>query len=152
MDPVSTTTTVGSSTVSTTHPVLTGDALAAIIGALLFLALLVLLSPPALSWLYNLRRQSHEASGSTPPPASFFQINYITWYLLHSTVAALVIIGVVILALDGVLDAAVVSAILGSLLGYVLGSASQHSVSKPDPGNPPSNQNPPAAATNLGGD
>ena len=124
MDKV-TTTTVASSTVSTTHPVLSGSSLAALVGVLLFLALLVIISPSILSLLYNKRRPVN-GTGATGAPSSFFQINYITWYVLHSTVAALVIIGVIILALDGVIDAAVVSALLGSLLGYVLGTASQH--------------------------
>ncbi|HET6916366.1 MAG TPA: hypothetical protein VFH56_09795 [Acidimicrobiales bacterium] len=95
MDKV-TTTTVASSTVSTTHPVLSGSSLAALVGVLLFLALLVIISPSILSLLYNKRRPVN-GTGATGAPSSFFQINYITWYLLHSTVAALVIIGVIIL-------------------------------------------------------
>ena len=124
-----TTTTAATSSVSTTHPGLSGAGLLAIVGGLLFLALLVVLSPPVLSWIYD-RRQSGTAPTQPPAPASFFQIDYITWYLLHFCVAALVVIGVILLAVDGVVDASVVSALLGSLLGYVLGTASQHAATK----------------------
>jgi len=127
-----TTTTAATSSVSTTHPGLSGAGLLAIVGGLLFLALLVVLSPPVLSWIYDRGRSSTTPSQS-PAPASFFQIDYITWYLLHFCVAALVVIGVILLAVDGVVDASVVSALLGSLLGYVLGTASQHATLK----NPP---------------
>lgn len=54
----------------------------------------------------------------------FFRIPYITWYLLHYTIAGLGVIGVLILALTGTITGEVISALLGSLFGYVLGSTS----------------------------
>jgi hypothetical protein len=66
---------------------------------------------------------SARTTSDQPAPASFFQIPYITWFLMHFGVAALVIMAVVLLAVDNVLDKGTVSALLGSLLGYVLGSA-----------------------------
>lgn len=55
----------------------------------------------------------------------FFEIPFITWFLIHYGLAALAVIAIVILALDGVIDKSTVAALLGSLFGYVLGSSSK---------------------------
>lgn len=125
-------------TTTANHPALSGQALDVVIWGLIVLLLLVLLITPLLSYLYNRRpaaqENSHAAakSGHENYP-SFFQIPFITWYLLHFTVAALVIVAIVLLGVDGVVDASVISALLGSLLGYVLGSSSRSNQTSPPP-------------------
>ncbi len=75
------------------------------------LGLVVILAPLWLAW----------RAGSVK---DFFEIPYITWYLLHYTIATLGVIAVLILALVGVINATAVAALLGGLFGYVLGSSS----------------------------
>jgi Putative Ig domain len=53
----------------------------------------------------------------------FFKTQFITWWLLHYTIAAVGVIAVVLLGVTGTINAEVISALLGSLFGYVLGSA-----------------------------
>lgn len=67
---------------------------------------------------------------------SFFNVPYITWYLLHYTVAALGLTAVVTLGLTGTLDKEGIAALLGSLFGYVLGSVA-HRQETIGPGRPP---------------
>lgn len=108
-----------------------GDHLWWVILALVAVSLVVVVVPLILQLTFKPTKP--EASASTSAP-SFFQIPYITWYLLHYGVAALAILGIILLAVDGAIDKGVVSALLGSLLGYVLGSASQ---SRPPTGTTP---------------
>jgi hypothetical protein len=56
---------------------------------------------------------------------AFFGIPYITWYLLHYTIATVGILAVAILGLVGALNATAIAALLGGLFGYVLGAASR---------------------------
>src|SRR5579864_2150619 len=105
------TTVAPGATTTQTHPSLTGLALDAVIWGLLALGLLIVAVTPLLARNYNKRKPVVDPA-TAESPASFFQIPYITWYLLHSSVAGLVIVGVILLAVDGVIDAAVVSALL----------------------------------------
>lgn len=93
-----------------TFDALSGLAIA--IYGLLALALVVLLIPLRLA----------KSAGSIE---AFFGVPFITWYLLHYTVATLGILGVVILGLVGVLNATAIAALLGGLFGYVLGATSR---------------------------
>ncbi len=61
---------------------------------------------------------------------NFFRIPYITWFLLHYSIAALGILAIVMLGLTGIINAEVISALLGSLLGYILGSSSRSSTTQ----------------------
>ncbi len=98
---------------------LSGVALA--VYGLIVLALAVLLIPLVLAR----KAASIEA---------FFGIPFITWYLLHYTIATLGILGVVILGLVGVLNATAIAALLGGLFGYVLGAASRSHEATPASG------------------
>ena len=99
---------------------------------LVVLALVVVLQPLILSLTFRKRKET--AAGQTPQPAgSFFEIPFITWFLVHYGIAALAVIAIVILGLDGVIDQSTVAALLGSLFGYVLGSASKGSGSQTPP-------------------
>jgi hypothetical protein len=80
--------------------------------ALIAFLFIVLLAP----LLYILRAQSTE---------SFFQVPYITWYLLHYFVAVIGVSVVAILALLGSINSTTVAALLSGLFGYVLGSTSR---------------------------
>lgn len=110
------------------------------------LAVVVVLQPLILSWVFG-RQKRHPAAQSTDAAPSFFEIDYITWFLTHYGIAALAIIAIVILGLDNVIDTSTVAALLGSLFGYVLGSSSKGSSSKP-PQNSPGNQ-PPSSDSSI---
>ncbi len=57
---------------------------------------------------------------------NFFRIPYITWFLLHYSIAALAIMAITLLGVTGIIGADVISALLGSLLGYILGSTARN--------------------------
>lgn len=88
------------------------------------IALVIVILPLLLSWLYGRKASGDNISGQ---PVSFFQIPYITWFIVHYGIAALAILAIVLLGIDGVIDKGTVSALLGSLFGYVLGSAAKGS-------------------------
>ncbi len=92
------------------------------------IALVVVLQPWLLARSYHARR-SHpaDAAGQTQDPGSFFQIPFITWFLIHHGIAALALLAIVFLGIDNVIDKGTVSALIGSLLGYALGSAANSS-------------------------
>lgn len=93
------------------------------------IALLIVLQPWLLARTYHARRAQPPA-GTSPTqetPASFFQIPYITWFLIHHGIAALALLAIVFLGIDNVIDKGTVSALIGSLLGYALGSAANTS-------------------------
>lgn len=105
---------------------------------LVVLAAVVVLQPLILSLTFRKRKETTQTQNPGAAP-SFFEIDYITWFLIHYVIAALAIIAIVILGLDKVIDTSTVAALLGSLFGYVLGSSSkgsatssQSSVSKPN--------------------
>lgn len=87
--------------------------------------------PLLLAWSYNSRQGKNVPEAGEAPP-SFFEIPYITWFLVHYGIAALAIVAIVFLGVDSVIDKGTVSALLGSLFGYVLGSSARNS--KPSPG------------------
>lgn len=95
---------------------------------LVFLALVVVLQPLILSLTFR-RRKDPAEKPTADSASSFFEIPYITWYLVHYGIAALAVIAILILALDNVIDKTTVAALLGSLFGYVLGSSSKGSSS-----------------------
>lgn len=103
------------------------------------IAVVVVLLPLLLAWSYRVKKVSAAGSGATGAGSaqgrsSFFEIPYITWFLVHFAVAVLAIAAIVLLGVDNVIDKGTVSALLGSLFGYVLGSAA-HSAkpSQPSP-------------------
>ena len=57
----------------------------------------------------------------------FFSYPYITWYLLHYTIAGLGIIMIVFLGFVRIIDTTAIGALLGGLFGYVLGASSARS-------------------------
>ena len=67
--------------------------------------------------------------------SNFFEIPFITWYLLHFTVAALGIVAVLILGVDQIISSTAIAALLSGLFGYVLGAvAAKSSSSMSNPG------------------
>lgn len=105
-----------------------------IITYLVILALVVVLQPLVLSLTFS-KRKGLADKPVTGSASSFFEIPFITWYLVHYGIAALAVIAILILALDNVIDKTTVAALLGSLFGYVLGSSSKGS-SLPLPAKP----------------
>lgn len=87
------------------------------------LAFLVLIQPALLLWLYH--RAVKQGPDSKKP--SFFEVPFITWFLVHYGIAALAVLAIVALGVDNVIDKGTVSALLGSLFGYVLGSSAKSS-------------------------
>jgi uncharacterized iron-regulated membrane protein len=77
---------------------------------------------------------------------SFFEIPYITWYLLHYYVAVAGVIVVAILALTGSITSTTVAALLSGLFGYVLGSSSRASGQTQAPTTPTSTTKPGSGA------
>lgn|GEM_PF-5687685 len=107
-----------------------------IIVFLIFLALVVILQPLILALVF--KKGKGKPDGQPPGAApSFFEIPFITWFLVHYGISALAVIAIVILGLDNVIDKATVAALLGSLFGYVLGSASRGSATPTQPLKPP---------------
>lgn len=93
------------------------------------LALVVVLLPLLLAWSYHGSDQNAPAESDRPQSkrASFYEIPFITWFIVHYGIAALAILAIVLLGVDNVIDKGTVSALLGSLFGYVLGSAAHSS-------------------------
>lgn len=106
-------------------PTVTGGDAAALVFSLLGAILLVVLSQLLLPWANGRLRRTKSATASQAH--SFFEIPFITWYLLHFGVAIVGILAVVLLAADSVLDKAGAGTLLGSLFGYVLGAAGSRS-------------------------
>jgi hypothetical protein len=87
------------------------------------IALVVVLLPIGLGIIHN-----RGAEGTQPAAGrrmNFFEIPYITWFVVHYGIATLAILAVVLLGVDNVIDKGTVSALLGSLFGYVLGNVSR---------------------------
>ena len=99
---------------------------------LVAVALVVVLQPLILSVSFRKRREKLSNPIQEDAP-SFFEIPYITWFLVHYGVATIAIIAIVILGLDQIIDKSTVAALLGSLFGYVLGSSSKGSTTTPAP-------------------
>jgi hypothetical protein len=93
-------------------------------------AVLVLL-PLFLAWSY---RPKGDVVGRKKVFSSFFEIPFITWFIVHYGIAAIAIFAIVLLGIDDVIDKGTVSALLGSLFGYVLGSSAHSSSTRPQPG------------------
>jgi hypothetical protein len=106
-----------------------------IIILLIVVALVIVIQPFVLS--LSFRRRPDQVDQSKKSAPSFFEIPFITWFLVHYGIAALAVIAIVILGLDNVIDKSTVAALLGSLFGYVLGSSSKGSSSQTPPSNTP---------------
>lgn len=102
---------------------------------LVAVALVVVLQPLILSVTFRKKRDKPTSPNQEDAP-SFFEIPYITWFLVHYGVATIAIIAIVILGLDQIIDKSTVAALLGSLFGYVLGSSSKGNSTTPPPKNP----------------
>lgn len=98
-----------------------------IVKYLVLVALVIVILPLLLSLL--VRTRGKQSPDITLPSPTFFEIPYITWFLVHYGISALAVIAILILGLDGVIDKGTVSALLGSLFGYVLGSTAKGSAS-----------------------
>jgi len=103
------------------NPVLHPDMTFSIVLGLVCLAALMVAAHLLLPRLAG-RVTGTDAAGK--PINNFFQIPYITWYLLHSSIAMIGITAVVILGLDNIIDKGTVAALLGSLFGYIFGAVS----------------------------
>lgn len=104
-----------------------------IVLGLFILGLVVVLTPWLLARLYKKSHLMTEDAAGNRIPTSFFQLPYITWFLIHLLVPFLGILAVVGLALARALDPATTATLLSGLFGFVLGSAAKgHAdVSKP---------------------
>ena len=107
---------------------LSGSDAYGLIQDLVCLAFVVILVPVMLSGIFWIKNKSNEDNSSL---ISFFQIPYVTWFLIHFGISALGVIAIIVLGLDGVIGQGTVSALLGGLFGYVLGSASKNALSSP---------------------
>lgn len=116
---------MSSSSSSSVALVLTQHDVDMIITFLVFLALIVVLQPLLLSLTF--RKHKVPLTTQTSDAPSFFEIPYITWFLVHYGIAALAVIAILILGLDNIIDKTTIAALLGSLFGYVLGSSSKGS-------------------------
>lgn len=94
------------------------------------IALAAVLLPLCLAWAdqWRLKQASKELDKGSPPK-SFFELPYITWFLIHYAIPVIAILAIVLLGIDDVIDKGTVSALLGSLFGYVLGSSAHGSPS-----------------------
>lgn len=107
------------------------------------ITLIVVSMPVLLARAYH-KGVEKGAASTLPPRPSLFEIPYITWFIVHYTVAILAILAILLLGFDDVIDKGTVSALLGSLFGYVLGSAA-HTARPPSDNsksNPPAQQTP----------
>lgn len=105
-----------------------------VIVGIFILALAIVATPLLLALLHKKSGLVMEDAKGKLVPTSFFQLPYITWFLIHFLVPFFGILAVVGLALAGVLESSTTGTLLGGLFGYVLGSASkgQPGASKPD--------------------
>ena len=113
----------------TTGPLLSSSQIIWVAFGIGVIGLLIVLQPWLLARTYHARR-TPPAAGTSPSqeaPSSFFQIPYITWFLIHHGIAALALLAIVFLGVDNVIDKGTVSALIGSLLGYAIGSAANSS-------------------------
>ncbi|MBA3947902.1 MAG: hypothetical protein H0X37_25535 [Herpetosiphonaceae bacterium] len=103
-------------------------------GILGTLALLIILLPILVAvtanWQSGAQRSAQNTSQSSRQ--SFFEIPYITWFLLHYGFGSLSLLAVVTLAVTGIIQQDVTSTIVVSLLGYVLVSAASRRQSAVD--------------------
>jgi hypothetical protein len=113
---------LGQATAADGTPVLHPDMTFSVVFGLLCLAALVIVAQAVLPIYGGPRGWSGRVSSRV---SSLFQIPYISWYLLHSLIASIGIIAVVILGVDGIIDKGTVAALLGSLFGYIFGSVSR---------------------------
>lgn len=111
-----------SNATDTSTPVLNPDMSFSAVVGLLFLAAAVVMVPVVLAWVSRKAPDPSDSAGKRM--IGFFQIPYMTWFLLHLVIASIGIIAVVILGIDNIIDKGTVAALLGSLFGYVLGTVS----------------------------
>jgi hypothetical protein len=90
---------------------------------LLVIVLVVVMQPWLLARSFRAARRADQKAPTDDEPESFFEVPYVTWFLIHHGVAVMAIVAIVLLGLDNVIDKGTVSALLGSLFGYVLGSS-----------------------------
>ena len=88
----------------------------------------LILLPLLLAWSYRPKRRP---DGPRKTFSSFFEIPFITWFIVHYGIATMAIFAIVLLGIDDVIDKGTVSALLGSLFGYVLGSSAHSSATRP---------------------
>lgn len=94
-----------------------------VIAGMFALALIVVLSPILLALVYRKGGLTSEDAAGRQIPTSFFQLPFVTWFLIHLYVALLGILAVVGLGLAGAIDKTTIAALLSGLFGYVLGNA-----------------------------
>lgn len=115
-----------STVLAVTSTTLTGGEVDWIIGGLLFLALLAIASPLLLAWLHQRKAPAGGTDGSTSDYRSFFQIPFVTWFLVHNYIPVLGIVAVSGLALANKITSDTTATLLSGLFGYVLGNAGSH--------------------------
>ena len=120
---------------ATTQVVLNGVPAWVIVVGLLVLAFVVIATPAMLALIYKKTNLKAEDPQGRLVPANFFQLPYMTWFLIHLLVPFLGILAVVGLALAGALDTATVATLLSGLFGYVLGSAASGRAASATPQN-----------------
>lgn len=125
-----------SSPLAITPSLLTNGEVDWVIVGLLFLALVSIASPLLLAVLYQRQKAGEAKSGYT----SFFQIPFITWFLVHNYIPTLGILAVVGLALADKITSDTTATLLSGLFGYVLGNAGTHAVASTSQGKPQSTQ------------
>lgn len=91
------------------------------------------LTPFLLALLHrNATPKAKDAEGNSIT-VSFFQLPYVTWFLIHYLIPVLGIIAVSGLRQAHVLDTPTVAALLWGLFGYVLGGAAKGAPDKSQP-------------------
>jgi hypothetical protein len=100
---------------------------------LLCLVALIVVSLIVVPVVFFRRHQYTDLNGTVRSIGSLFEVPYISWYMLHATIATVGIIAVVILGVDGVIDKGTVAALLGSLFGYILGTSTAQRPQQPQP-------------------
>jgi hypothetical protein len=94
-----------------------------VIAGMFLLALIVVLSPVLLARVHRNSQWTSVDAVGRQAPTSFFQLPFVTWFLIHLYVALLGILAVVGLGLAGAIDKTTIAALLSGLFGYVLGNA-----------------------------
>jgi hypothetical protein len=125
-----------------------GDATWVIAGLLVLMAFAVAI-PAILSFTNSNRKTRSQDKQPSNAAKSFFEIPYITWYLLHMTIASLGLLVIAALAVDNILDTATVGTLVGSLFGYVLGASTANRANQTASGPAPANTAPHPAVTSV---
>ena len=108
---------------STAPIMLSGVPSTLLVVGLLLIAALAIATPVILALIYRKSDLTGEDNKGNSVKLSFFQLPYMTWFIIHYVIPVVGIVAVVSLALVGALDMATTATLLGGLFGYVLGSA-----------------------------